>query len=97
MLPGKSNVDDWNERHDPEAERRGLEARIAESPDLFEISRCSLGTADAVKPGYVLRAVPRYPRMPEGSATFCADPTGVVLQLRGGTSVDRLKIGQPVQ
>jgi hypothetical protein len=80
-----------------EAERRGLEARIAESPDLFEISRCSLGMADAVKPGYVLTAVPRSPRMPEGSATFCADQTVVVVQLRGGTSVDGLKIGQPVQ
>jgi hypothetical protein len=80
-----------------EAERRGLEARIMESPYLFEISRCSLGTADPVKPGYVLTAVPRSPRMPEGSATFCADQTGVVLQLRSGTSVDCLKIGQPVQ
>jgi hypothetical protein len=80
-----------------EAERRGLEPRIMESPYLFEISRCSLDAADPVKPGYVLTAVPRSPRMPEGSATFCADQTGVVLQLRGGTSVDCLKIGQPVQ
>jgi hypothetical protein len=80
-----------------EAERRGLEARIAELPYIFEIGRCNPRTDDAVKPGFILTAVPRSPPMPEGSATFCADQTGVVLQLRGGTSVDCLKIGQTVQ
>ena len=79
-----------------EAEKRGMAARVANSPYIFEISRCNPRTEGEVNPGYILTAVPRAPRMPDGSAVFCADQTGLVLQSRGGTSVDCLKTGQPV-
>lgn len=79
-----------------EAEKRVLAARVEDSPYIFEISRCNLATDGEVKPGYILTAVPRTPRMPEGSAIFCADQTGLVQQIRGGTSVDCLKSDQPV-
>ena len=78
-----------------EAEVRGFAARVADSPYIFEISRCNPGTDRAREPGYILTAVPRSPRMPEGSAVFCSDQTGMILQVRGGTSADCLKSGQP--
>jgi hypothetical protein len=80
-----------------EAELRGLEARTADAPYTFEISWCNLGADGSKRPGYILTAIPQSPRMPEDSAIFCADQTGVVRIARGRTSLDCIENGQPVQ
>ena len=80
-----------------DAEKRALATRAGESPYLFEIKDCNPGTEEPSRARYVLVAVPRRPRMPEDSAVFCTDQDGVVLSVRGGTSVDCLKNGQPVR
>ena len=79
-----------------DAEKAALAARVSDSPYWFEISNCNLAPDGEVTPKYTLTAVPRSPRMPEGSAVFCADQTGVLRTVRGGTSVDCLKSGEPV-
>ena len=80
-----------------DAENNALAARVAESPYLYAISRCTPSDTESRSAGYVLAATPRSPRMPPGSAVYCADQGGVLLQIRGGTSVDCLKNGQPIR
>ena len=87
-----------------EAENHALAARVEQSPYRFDISECGAGAAQAssfekstAKPGYVLTAVPRSPRMPAHSRIFCADQSGVVLALRGGISTDCISKGEPAR
>jgi len=79
-----------------DAEKTALAARVADSPYRFEITSCNPAPEGEVTPRYTLTAVPRAPRMPEGSAVFCADQSGVLRSARGGTSIDCLKSGEPV-
>jgi hypothetical protein len=80
-----------------EAEKRAFDQRILDSPYIFEISGCNLPSQnpkeDSKEAAYILSAVPRHPRMPEGSAIYCADQTGTVRQARHGTSLDCLASG----
>ena len=80
-----------------DAEKRALATRVGETPYLFEIKDCNPGTEEPSQARYVLAAVPRRPRMPEDSTVFCTDQDGVVRFVRGGTSVDCFKSGQPVR
>ena len=79
-----------------EAEKRAFYQRIAESAYMFEISDCNSGDEDAKDAAYFLTAVPRHPRMPEGSAIYCANESGEMRQVRTGTSLDCLKHGDPL-
>ena len=79
-----------------EAEKRAFYQRIADSAYMFEISDCNSGNEDAKDAAYFLTAVPRHPRMPEGSAIYCANETGEMRQVRAGTSLDCLKHGDPL-
>lgn len=78
-----------------DAEKRALAESLADSPYIYEIRDCHPIDKDLVKdstePCYTLIAVPRSPRMPQGSAIFCSDQTGVIHDSRGGTSLDCLK------
>jgi hypothetical protein len=78
-----------------EAENRAFAARVAESPYTFTISQCNPRGDGSQAAGYTLVAVPRLPRMPTESKVFCTDQSGVLMQVRGGTSVDCLKHGEP--
>jgi len=77
-----------------DAERTALAARIADSPYIYEIRDCAPLAEDSRKyspePRYTLVAVPRSPRMPENSAIFCTDQSGVIRSSRGETSLDCL-------
>jgi hypothetical protein len=79
-----------------EAEKRTFYQRVTDSPYMFEISYCNPGDEDSNDAAYFLTAVPRHPRMPEGSAIYCADQSGAVRQARTGTSLDCLKHGDPL-
>ncbi len=79
-----------------DAEKKAFALRLLESPYIFQISRCNPQNSGIPEAAYVLTAVPRTPRMPEDSALFCTDQTGVVRQVRGGISLDCLKNGQPL-
>jgi len=79
-----------------DAEKAALAARVADSPYWFEITNCNPAPDGDAKPRYTLTAVPRAPRMPEGSSIFCADQSGVLRSARGGTSMDCIKSGEPV-
>jgi hypothetical protein len=80
-----------------DAERRALAARVSDSPYMFAISNCNPSDKGEPAASYILTAVPRPPRMPEGSAIFCADQTGVVRSTRGRTSLDCIANGEPVR
>lgn len=80
-----------------DAEKRTFDLRVAQSPYAFALSHCNPSNGGIPSAAYVLTAIPRPPRMPEGSAIFCTDQTGVVRSVRGGTSLDCLDHGQPVQ
>ncbi|HXY77611.1 MAG TPA: DUF4190 domain-containing protein [Candidatus Acidoferrales bacterium] len=75
-----------------DAENRALAGRLADSPYLYEIRDCTPVTKEFAKylpeARYTLIAVPRLPRMPEGSASFCSDQGGVVHTSHGRTSLD---------
>jgi len=79
-----------------DAEKRDFAIRLRQSPYMFRISDCSPSVDGKVPATYILTAVPLSPRMPGGSAIYCADQTGVVRQVRAGTSLDCLKDGQPL-
>ena len=79
-----------------EAEKRAFYQRIADSAYMFEISDCDRGDENPKEGGYFLTAVPRHPRMPEGSAIYCANEGGEMRQVRTGTSLDCLKHGDPL-
>jgi Domain of unknown function (DUF4190) len=79
-----------------EAEKRAFYQRIADSAYMFEISDCDRGDENSKEGGYFLTAVPRHPRMPEGSAIYCANESGEMRQVRTGTSLDCLKHGDPL-
>ncbi|HEY6270858.1 MAG TPA: DUF4190 domain-containing protein [Terriglobales bacterium] len=70
------------------AEKEAFNERLRQSAYNFELSVCSSGSDGSLLARYDLTGVPRTPRMPTGSATYCADETGAVKQMRGGTSVD---------
>lgn len=80
-----------------DAEKQAFAARVLEAPYLFEISRCNPVIDGATRPAYVLTAVPRLPRMPEGSKIFCSDESEVIRESRGRTSVDCLNNGESVR
>jgi len=80
-----------------DAEKRAFGQRVLQSPYMFRISNCNPIKTGIPEAAYVLTAVPRPPRMPDGSALFCADQTGVVRQIRGGISLDCLKDGQAIR
>jgi hypothetical protein len=80
-----------------DAEKRTFDLRVAQSPYAFALSHCNPTNGGIPSAAYVLTAIPRSPRMPEGSAIFCADQTGVIRSSRGGTSLDCLDHGQPTQ
>lgn len=80
-----------------DAEKRAFDVRVLESPYMFRISNCNPGTSGIPAAAYILTAVPRPPRMPDNSALFCADETGVVRWIRGGISLDCRKNGEPVR
>jgi hypothetical protein len=69
------------------AEKRAFAERIEQSAYIYEINGC-LATEDDPATTYKLTAVPRSPRMPQGSTLFCADQTGAVKQVLGGISPD---------
>lgn len=73
-----------------DAEKRAFATQVLESPYQFNLINCQ-------PEQYTLTAVPRRPRMPENSAVFCANETGVVRQHRGRTSADCLKDGEAVR
>lgn len=79
-----------------EAETKALAERVAESPYRFAISGCNPGDGESRRPAFVLTAAPISPRMPSGSAVYCAEQDGVLRQARGGTSADCLKTGLPI-
>jgi len=70
------------------AEKEAFNERVWQSAYMFEVRACHSENSAAPSAGYKLAAVPRSPRMPDGSRTFCADETGTVKQIFGGTSVD---------
>lgn len=78
-----------------DAEKRALAARLADSPYIYEIKDCYPLTKDFAKDApvarYTIVAVPRSPRMPEGSAVFCSNQTGDIHRSRSETSLDCLK------
>ncbi len=80
-----------------DAEKQALASRISDSPYMFAISNCDPAPDGEVEARYRLTAVPRLPRMPQDSAVFCADESGVLRSVRGGTSIDCLKSGEPVR
>jgi hypothetical protein len=91
-----------------DAENRALAARVEQSPYLFEIGECDTGVKESSlekssfeknpgKPGYVLTAMPRAPRMPPHSRIFCVDQSGVVLALHAGISTDCIIKGEPAR
>jgi len=80
-----------------DAEKRAFAVRVLQSPYLFQLSDCNPNTNGSESAAYVLTAVPRPPRMPDDSAVFCTDQTGVVRTVRGGISLDCLKNGQPAR
>jgi hypothetical protein len=79
------------------AEKRAFFNRIQQSPYLYGISACNPTADGQTTAAYILTAVPVSHRMPDNSALFCTDQTGVVLTQRGGTSLDCFKTGQPVR
>jgi hypothetical protein len=80
-----------------DAEKRAFGQRVLQSPYMFRISNCNPIKSGIPEAAYLLTAVPRPPRMPDGSALFCADQTGVVRQIRGGISLDCIKDGQVIR
>jgi hypothetical protein len=79
-----------------EAEKLAFYQRVSDSPYMFEISWCNPADGYSSDAAYFLSAVPLHPRMPEGSAIYCADQTGTLRQVRTGLSLDCLKHGDPV-
>jgi hypothetical protein len=79
------------------AERRDFTARFFASPYMYRISNCNPSHGGMTSAAFVLTAVPHPPQMPDKSAIFCADQTGVVMQSRGETSLDCIKNGEPVR
>jgi len=80
-----------------DAEKRTFDLRVAQSPYAFAITKCNPKVSGIETASYILTAIPRPPRMPEGSAIFCTDQTGVLRRVYGGTSLDCLDHGQPIQ
>lgn len=80
-----------------DVENHALAARLEQSPYQYVISQCNPAGDTAPRPAYVLTAVPRTPRMPTDARVFCSDQTGALMQVRGGTSVDCLKHGEPAR
>jgi hypothetical protein len=70
------------------AEKEAFKERVWHSAFMFEVRACHSENSASPSAGYKLSAVPRSPRMPDGARTFCADETGTVKQIFGGTSVD---------
>jgi hypothetical protein len=70
------------------AEKEAFKERVWHSAYMFEVRACHSENSASPSAGYKLTAVPRSPRMPDSSRTFCADDTGTVKQIFGGTSVD---------
>ena len=70
------------------AEKGAFKERVWHSAFMFEVRACHSENSVSPSAGYKLSAVPRSPRMPDGARTFCADETGTVKQIFGGTSVD---------
>jgi hypothetical protein len=60
---------------------------LRQSAYIFELRECDSENGKLAT-AYKLTAVPRSPRMPEGSQVLCADETGTVKQINGGTSAD---------
>ena len=80
-----------------EAEKRTFFTRVEGSPYLYGISGCNPSAHGMTSAAYSLTAVPVSPRMPDNSSIFCTDQTGAVLTIRGRTSIDCFKNGQPVR
>jgi len=77
-----------------DAGKRAFGMRVLRSAYMYRISRCNPQHGAMTEAAYVLTAVPRTPRMPENSMIFCADQTGSVRYVRGGTSLECLNNGQ---
>jgi len=80
-----------------DAEKKTFDLRVAQSPYAFAFSHCNPTTGGIPSAAYQLTAIPRPPRMPEGSAIFCADQTGLVRRVHGRTSLDCFDHGEPIQ
>jgi len=86
------------------AEKRAFAERIWHSRYNFEVQGCTPDDSKEATPQYRLTAVPRWPQTPSGkgqwcadekgtftricSPVFCADESGSVKQIYGGTSAD---------
>ena len=79
------------------AEIRAFVDRVRQSPYAYELSDCANTDGLGNAAHYVLTAAPRLPRMPENSALYCADQTGIVRQVRQGISLDCLDHGLTVR
>jgi len=79
------------------AEKQALDERFRESPYIFELSNCNSKDGQVRANHFILTAVPRPPRMPANSMLFCANETGLVRKVRGGTSLDCLDHGEPLK
>ena len=80
-----------------DAEKRTFALRVLRSPYIYRIHHCNPNTSGVPEATYTLTAVPRPPRMPEGSAIFCADANGAIRQIRDGISLDCFKNGEAVR
>ena len=79
-----------------DAEKRAFAERVLASHYRFAVSNCNPVVSGIPSAAYTLTAVPLPPRMPQGSAIFCADQTGVVRVAHGETSLDCLQSGVPI-
>lgn len=79
------------------AEIQAFADRLRHSAYSYDLKDC----ADSGGPGnaahYMLTAAPRLPQMPENSAIYCVDQTGVLRQVRSGTSLDCVAHGLAVE
>jgi hypothetical protein len=77
------------------AEKRALGERLQQSAYIYEVRNCATGNSEPAST-FRLTAMPRRPRMPDDSMVFCADETGTLKQLSGGTSDDCIDHGYAV-
>jgi len=80
-----------------DAEKRVTMQRFQRSPYIYEISGCPLDSTVETTYEYRLVAVPLPPRMPDNSQVFCADQSGEVRRIQGGTSLDCFDHGSPAR
>ncbi|HTS37374.1 MAG TPA: hypothetical protein VMH04_16980 [Candidatus Solibacter sp.] len=79
------------------AQKQQFGIQLYESPYMFRLSNCNPVSRGMTSAAFVLTAVPHPVRMPEKSLIYCADQTGLVREVRGGTSLDCLQNGEPAQ